>query len=98
MSNVIATINEQELDFRVEQASFVLYEGKRVRLAPGFFRAAQIEPKHLMQMLLNHLRCQELEWIQYEYGVECEHVKPRTWFVYIDRNSDGSFSITAKCK
>ena len=97
MTTVVNTVSEQELDFRVEQASFVLYEGKRVTLAPGFFRAAAITPKELMAMLLRHLHCQELEWIQYEHGVSCCDVKPREWHVYIDRKaSDHSFVIQAK--
>lgn len=99
MATVVNTISEEELDFRVEQASFALYDGKRVSLAPGFFRASGITPKQLMNMLLSHLHCQELEWIQYEYGIECSTVMPRQWRVYIDRKPENlSFVVRAVAK
>ena len=92
------TISELELDYRIEQASFALFEGKKVSMKAGLFRASGTTPKYLMQMLLNHLRCQELEMIQSEYGVECEYIKPREWRVMITRKpSDYTFVIQATC-
>jgi hypothetical protein len=93
-----ATISELELDYRIEQASFALFEGKKVSMKAGLFRASGTTPKYLMQTLLNHLHCQELETIQSEYGVECDYIKPRQWRVFITRKpEDLSFVIEAKC-
>jgi hypothetical protein len=98
MATVITTISEQELDYRIDQAAFALFEGKRVKLQAGLFRASGLTPKQLMNQLLNSLRCQELEWIQSEYGVECEHIKPRQWRVMITRKpEDYTFIIQATC-
>jgi hypothetical protein len=92
------TISELELDYRIEQASFALFEGKKVSMKAGLFRASGTTPKYLMQMLLNYLRCQELEMIQSEYGVECDYIKPREWRVMITRKpGDYTFVIQATC-
>ena len=95
MTSVITTVNEEELEYRIEQASFALFDGKRVSLKAGLFRASGITPKYLMGELLKYLHCQELEWIQSEYGVECEHIKPRQWRVMITRKPDYTFVIKA---
>jgi hypothetical protein len=93
-----ATISELELDYRIEQASFALFEGKKVSMKAGVFRASGTTPKYFMQTLLNYLRCQELEMIQSEYGVECDYIKPREWRVMITRKpSDYTFVIQATC-
>lgn len=97
MSTVIPTIDEQALEYRIDQAAFALFDGKRVRLQAGLFRASGLTPKQLIGRLLDNLRCQELEWIQCEYGVACEHIKPREWRVFITRKSD-RFVVQATCK
>lgn len=97
MSTVIPTIDEQALEYRIDQAAFALFDGKRVRLQAGLFRASGLTPKQLIGRLLDNLRCQELEWIQCEYGVACEYVKPREWRVFITRKSD-RFVVQATCK
>lgn len=97
-STMTATISELELDYRIEQASFALFEGKKVSMKAGVFRASGTTPKYFMQTLLNYLRCQELEMIQSEYGVECDYIKPREWRVMITRKpSDYTFVIQATC-
>ena len=97
-SMTTATISELELDYRIEQASFALFEGKKVSMKAGVFRASGTTPKYFMQTLLNYLRCQELEMIQSEYGVECDHIKPREWRVMITRKpGDYTFVIQATC-
>jgi len=98
MASVIATISEQELDYRIDQAAFALFEGKRVKLRAGLFRASGITPKQLMDQLLQALYCQELEMIQSEYGVACEYIEPRQWRVMITRKpEDYSFVVQATC-
>jgi hypothetical protein len=98
MATVITTIDERELDYRIDQAAFALFEGKRVRLQAGLFRASGLTPKQLMHQLLNGLRCQELEWLQSEYGVTCGWIKPREWRVMITRKpEDLSFVVQATC-
>ena len=98
MATVITTISEQELDYRIDQAAFALFEGKRVKLQAGVFRASGMTPKELMDQLLRALYCEEIEWIQSEYGVECEHIKPRQWRVMITRKpKDHSFVVQATC-
>ena len=82
-----ATISDQELDYRIDQAGLALFDGKVVRLQPGIFKAAGLTPRELIEQLLSSLRCQELEWLQSEYGVTCGYVKPREWRVYITRKS-----------
>ena len=52
MATVITTISEAEVDYRCECAAAALADGKVVTLAPGFFRAAGISPKELMETLL----------------------------------------------
>lgn len=99
MATVITTIDERELDHRICEAGFHLFYGKRVRLKPGLFRASGITPKQMMKQLLEHLHCQELEWIQCEYGIKCEYIKPRQWRVMITRKpEDGSYVVQATCK
>lgn len=93
--SVIPTIDEQALAYRIDRAAFALFDGKRVRLQPGLFRASGLTPKELIERLLDNLRCQELEWIQCEYGVACEHIKPRQWRVMITRKPDLSFVVQA---
>ena len=89
MATVIRTIDERQLDQRLFQASLALYDGKRVTLAPGFFRAAGITPKDLMEMLLEYLHRQEVD--------SCP-VVPRQWHVYIDRRQDHTFVINASAR
>jgi hypothetical protein len=91
------TISERELDYRIEEASYALFAGKKVNMKAGVFRASGTTPKHLMQTLLNHLRCHELEMIQSEYGVKCDYIKPREWRVMITRKPDHTFVIQATC-
>lgn len=92
-----ATISNQELDYRVNQAALALFDGKVVRLQPGIFKAACLTPRELIEQLLSGLRCQELEWLQAEYGVTCGYVKPREWRVYITRKSgEQTFVVKAK--
>lgn len=90
------TISDQELDYRIDQAAIALFDGKNVRFQPGIFKAAGLTPRELIKQLLNSLRCQELEWLQGEYGVTCDYVKPRQWRVYITRKSgEQTFVIKA---
>jgi hypothetical protein len=103
MPTVITTISEQELDYRCECAVAALADGKRVTLAPGFFRAAAITPKELMETLLKFLYIHELEVAQaemymdsYYRGDDCINI--RQWRVFITRKpSDLSFVVTATC-
>lgn len=89
------TISGFELDYRIDQAAFALFEGKKVSLKAGLFRASGITPQQLMSSILDSLRCQELEMIQSDHGVECTHIKPRQWRVMITRRPDHSFLLQA---
>jgi hypothetical protein len=103
LATVISTISAEELDYRCECAVAALADGKRVTLAPGFFRAAAITPKELMETLLKFLYIHELEVAQaemymdsYYRGDDCINI--RQWRVFITRKpSDLSFVVTATC-
>jgi len=102
MSTVITTISEQELDYRCECAVAALADGKKVTLAPGFFRAAGISPKQLMETLLRYLYIYELELAQAEMYMDSfdrgDCVEIHQWRVFITRKpSDLSFVVTATC-
>lgn len=102
MSTVIATISDYELDYRCECAVAALADGKKVRLAPGFFRAAAITPKELMEKLLSYLYMHELELAQAELFAEAydrgDCIEIRQWRVFITRKpEDLSFVVEAKC-
>ena len=89
------TISELELDYRIDQASFALFQGKKVSMKPGIFRASGMTPQQLMSAILDSLRCQELEMIQSDWGVHCTHIKPRQWRVMITRRPDRTFLLQA---
>lgn len=93
MAKVISTISQQEIDYRIERASAALFDGKRVRLPAGIFRASGIEPQQMIERLLNSLSSLDA-LIQDEYGVA--DYKPRQWRVFITRKPDFSFVIQAK--
>ncbi len=102
MATVIATISAYEVDYRCECAVAALANGKKVTLAPGFFRAAGISPKRLMDKLLSYLYIYELELAQAEMFMEAydrgDCVEIRQWRVFITRKpEDHSFVIEAKC-
>ena len=104
MATVISTISAEEVDYRCECAVAALADGKRVTLAPGFFRAAAITPKQLMETLLRFLYIHELEVAQEElysnsYDTSCEGcVNTRQWRVMITRKpEDLSFVVQAAC-
>jgi hypothetical protein len=103
MATVITTISEAEVDYRCENAAAALADGKVVTLAPGFFRAAGISPKQLMETLLRFLYIHELELAQEEmyansYDTSYEgSVNIHQWRVFITRKpEDLSFVIEAK--
>ena len=103
MATVITTISEAEVDYRCECAAAALADGKVVTLAPGFFRAAGISPKELMETLLRFLYIHELEVAQaemymdsYYRGDDCINI--RQWRVFITRKpEDLSFVVKANC-
>ena len=102
MTTVITTISDYELDYRCECAVAALANGKKVRLAPGFFRAAGISPKELMEKLLSYLYMHELELAQAELFMEAydrgDCIEIRQWRVFITRKpEDLSFVVEAKC-
>ena len=104
MTTVVTTISAYELDYRCECAVAALANGKKVSLAPGFFRAAGISPKELMDKLLSYLYIYELEVAQEElyansYDTSSEgSVDIRQWRVFITRKpEDLSFVVEAKC-
>ena len=102
MATVIATISAYELDYRCECAVAALANGKKVRLEPGFFRAANRSPKELMDKLLSYLYIYELEVAQAEMFMDSydrgDCVNIRQWRVFITRKpEDLSFVIEAKC-
>ena len=104
MATVIATISAYEVDYRCECAVAALANGKKVTLAPGFFKAADISPKRLMDKLLSYLYIYELELAQQElyansYDTSSEgSVDIRQWRVFITRKpEDHSFVIEARC-
>jgi hypothetical protein len=103
MTTVITTISAYELDYRCECAVAALADGKKVRLAPGFFRASGCSPKELMDKLLSYLYIHELELAQEEmyassYDTSYEgSVNIHQWRVFITRKpEDLSFVIEAK--
>lgn len=102
MATVVKTISAYELDYRCECAVAALADGKRVTLAPGFFRAAGISPKELMDKLLSYLYIHELELAQAEMFSESYNrgdcVTINQWRVFITRRpKDLSFVVEAKC-
>ena len=103
MTTVVATISDYELDYRCEDAIAALANGKKVSLAPGFFRASGISPKELMEKLLSYLYMYELEVAQAEMFMEAydrgeDAIEIRQWRVFITRKpEDLSFVIEAKC-
>jgi hypothetical protein len=104
MATFIATISAYEVDYRCECAVAALANGKKVTLAPGFFKAADISPKRLMDKLLSYLYIYELELAQQElyansYDTSSEgSVDIRQWRVFITRRpKDLSFVIEATC-
>lgn len=102
MTTVVTTISAYELDYRCECAVAALANGKKVTLAPGFFRAAGISPKELMEKLLSYLYIYELELAQAEMFMEAydrgDCVEIHQWRVFITRKpEDHSFVIEAKC-
>ena len=104
MATVITTISAYEVDYRCECAVAALANGKKVTLAPGFFKAADISPKRLMDKLLSYLYIYELELAQQElyansYDTSGEgSVDIRQWRVFITRRpKDLSFVIEATC-
>ncbi len=102
MATVIATISAEELDYRCECAAAALADGKVVTLAPGFFRAAGISPKELMETLLRFLYIHELEVAQAEMFMDSfdrgDCVEIRQWRVFITRKpEDLSFVVKANC-
>jgi hypothetical protein len=102
MATVIPTISAYELDYRCECAVAALADGKKVRLAPGFFRAADISPKRLMDKLLSYLYIHELEVAQAEMFMDSfdrgDCVEIHQWRVFITRKpEDLSFVVEAKC-
>jgi hypothetical protein len=103
MTTVVATISDYELDYRCECAVAALANGKKVSLAPGFFRASGISPKELMEKLLSYLYMYELEVAQAEMFMEAydrgeDAIEIRQWRVFITRKpEDLSFVIEAKC-
>jgi hypothetical protein len=101
MATVITTISAYELDYRCECAVAALALGKKVRLAPGFFRASGRSPKELMDKLLSYLYIYELEIAQeemYSNSYDTGSVNIRQWRVFITRKpEDLSFVIEAKC-
>lgn len=82
----VTTINEQEFAYRVDQATFALFDGKRVTLQAGVFRASGTTPQQLMEQVLQGLHCLE---------VECG--SGRLWRVFITRKVDYSFVLEARC-
>jgi len=102
MTTVVTTISAYEVDYRCECAVAALADGKKVTLAPGFFRAAGISPKELMEKLLSYLYIYELELAQAEMFMEAydrgDCVEIRQWRVFITRKpEDLSFVVEAKC-
>ena len=101
MATVIATISAEELDYRIEMSAYNLTEGKKLWLAPGFFRAAGITPKEFMDMMLQQLYQEELELAQaelYANSYDQGYVNIRQWRVMITRKpEDLSFVVTATC-
>jgi hypothetical protein len=103
MATVISTISAEELNYRCENAAAALANGKVVTLAPGFFRAAGISPKQLMETLLRFLYIHELEVAQAEmysdsYDTSSEGcVNIRQWRVMITRKPELSFVVQATC-
>ena len=102
MATVITTISAYELDYRCECAVAALADGKKVSLAPGFFRAAGVTPKELMDKLLSYLYIHELEVAQAEMFMDSfdrgDCVNIHQWRVFITRKpEDLSFVIEAKC-
>jgi hypothetical protein len=104
MATVISTISAEELDYRIEMSAYNLIEGKKLWLAPGFFRAAGISPKELMDKMLRQLYQEELEVAQAEmysdsYDTSSEGcVNIRQWRVMITRKpEDLSFVVQATC-
>ena len=102
MTTVVTTISVEEVDYRCECAVAALVNGKKVRLAPGFFRASGISPKELMEKLLDYLYMYELELAQAELFMEAydrgDCIDIRQWRVFITRKpEDLSFVIQAKC-
>lgn len=102
MPTVIATISAYELDYRCECAAAALAAGKKVRLAPGFFRASGRSPKELMDKLLSYLYIHELELAQAEQFMDSfdrgDCVEIHQWRVFITRKpEDLSFVIEATC-
>ncbi len=102
MATVVTTISAYEVDYRCECAVAALADGKKVTLAPGFFRAAGISPKELMDKLLSYLYIHELELAQAEMFMEAydrgDCVEIHQWRVFITRKpEDLSFVVEAKC-
>ena len=102
MTTVITTISAYELDYRCECAVAALADGKKVTLAPGFFRAAGISPKELMDKLLSYLYIHELELAQAKMFMEAydrgDCIEIHQWRVFITRKpEDLSFVVEAKC-
>jgi len=100
MTTVVTTISAYEVDYRCECAVAALADGKKVTLAPGFFRAAGISPKRLMDKLLSYLYIHELELAQAEMFMEAydrgDCVEIHQWRVFITRKpEDLSFVIQA---
>ena len=100
MTTVVTTISAYELDYRCECAAAALAAGKKVKLAPGFFRASGRSPKELMDKLLSYLYIHELELAQAEMFMEAydRGVEIHQWRVFITRKpEDLSFVIQATC-
>ncbi len=102
MSTVIPTISEEELEYRIEMSTYNLIEGKKLWLAPGFFRASGLTPKEFMDKLLQRLYLDELEIAQaelYADSYDRGYVNIRQWRVFITRKpEDLSFVVEATCK
>ena len=101
MATVISTISAEELDYRIEMSAYNLIEGKKLWLAPGFFRAAGITPKEFMEKMLQRLYQEELEIAHadlYANSYDRGYVNIRQWRVMITRKpEDLSFVVTATC-
>ena len=101
MATVISTISAEELDYRIEMSAYNLIEGKKLWLAPGFFRAAGITPKEFMDKMLQQLYQEKLELAQaelYANSYDQGYVNIRQWRVMITRKpEDFSFVVQATC-
>jgi hypothetical protein len=92
------TISISEMSERISQASLALFDGKKVKLAPGVFRASGMTPVELMKEVKASLVCQETEEHLSKFGIKASEVKQREWKVNVTRRAeDKSFVLSAVC-